>query len=205
MIADAERAARDEIDHAQRCFALAARYRDDAPGAGALDAGISPLSVDLVEVARAAFVEGCIGETLAAIIAAEQRDVASDAGVRAALTKIAADEARHAELSWRFVAWALERGGAAVRDATARALPDAARHAPAVVTSEDPALHAHGRLSAHHVRALERAALLDVVLPCAHALLAQPLRDAVAERLAPEDCVLPSRGDQRTHVAPHDA
>jgi hypothetical protein len=33
MIADAERAARDEIDHAQRCFALAARYRGDAPGA----------------------------------------------------------------------------------------------------------------------------------------------------------------------------
>jgi hypothetical protein len=56
---------------------------------------------------RLAIVEGCIGETVAAVEAAEASARAADPVVRSVLAKIAEDEGRHAELAWRFVRWAL--------------------------------------------------------------------------------------------------
>ncbi len=70
---------------------------------GALD-GIS-----LEKLVVTAIAEGCIGETVAAVEAAEQLAHASDPRVRAVLGRISEDETRHAELAWRFVAWALEQ------------------------------------------------------------------------------------------------
>ena len=74
-------------------------------GAFPLGAGLGP--VDLAELASRTVHEGCVGETLAALIAAEQALEAKDPSVRAALQKIAEDEARHAEFAWRVVRWAL--------------------------------------------------------------------------------------------------
>jgi hypothetical protein len=103
----AQRAALDEVEHARLCFGLAARY-------SALDRGPAPLSAADMQVAPslwhaavAAFREGCVGETLAALHARAALERAQDPQVRRALTRIADDEARHAELAWRFVAWAM--------------------------------------------------------------------------------------------------
>ena len=68
------------------------------------------VSADLASIAARAVREGCINETLAAVQAAEQLARAEDPAVRAALAKIAEDEARHAALAWRTVAWALRAG-----------------------------------------------------------------------------------------------
>lgn len=61
----------------------------------------------LAEAAQVAFLEGCIGETVAALEAAHARDTSSDPGVRSVLARIAEDEAQHAELAFRFVSWAM--------------------------------------------------------------------------------------------------
>ncbi|HEX8793060.1 MAG TPA: ferritin-like domain-containing protein [Polyangiaceae bacterium] len=50
-------------------------------------------------------VEGCVRETFGAAVAVAQSLTASDPRVRAALRRIAIDETRHAELSWRVARW----------------------------------------------------------------------------------------------------
>jgi len=104
LVADAQRAAADEVRHAQRCFSLATRYHGEALGPGPLAVDGSIGATTLVDAAVAAVREGCVGETTASLSAAAQLDRASDTKVRVTLTAIAEDEARHAELAWRFVA-----------------------------------------------------------------------------------------------------
>ncbi|MEQ9319076.1 MAG: ferritin-like domain-containing protein [Polyangiaceae bacterium] len=174
LVAAAHQAALDELEHAKLCFALASRFAGEPVGAGPLDAA-RDLSVraDLKQLAVATFFEGCVGETLAALTAAEQRDRATDEATRSALTTIAEDEARHAELAWQTVAWALDIGGDDVRRALSAAVHEAGKHCPELPETDDPRLVAFGRLPAADVAALHRRAILDVVMPCAQALLAR--------------------------------
>ena len=51
-------------------------------------------------------------------------------GRRDAATQIADDEARHAELAWRFVAWAIATGGKATRALVAQAFDRVTPGAP---------------------------------------------------------------------------
>ncbi|HVY48495.1 MAG TPA: ferritin-like domain-containing protein, partial [Minicystis sp.] len=151
---------------------------DVGPGTFPLDAaafGAPSLAAFAAATAR----EGCVGETVSAIVAAEQLAAATDPAVRAVLTEIAADEARHAELAWRAVAWALEVGGQDVRAAVAEVLRSASRHAPeagdvlapAQASARPEVLEAHGRLARRAARATVAHALDDVVRPCAARLV----------------------------------
>ena len=133
------------------------------------------MSSDLALVAANAAREGCIGETLAAVQAAEQLGQATDPAVRAALAIIAEDEARHAELAWRTVAWAVATGGAPVRAAVAQAFASAESVLAGFTAGApegDEALTAHGRLGRADLTAALRRALDEVVRPAAAALLA---------------------------------
>src|SRR6185437_5274489 len=87
-------AALDEIRHAELCFALARAYagHDVAPGPFPLGGNVR-VAATLAEIATSAAREGCIGETIAAAVAAEQLARATDPAVREALSQIAADEA----------------------------------------------------------------------------------------------------------------
>ena len=178
LVAGAHGAALDEVRHARRCFALASAYAGEeiAPGPFPLEAE-ARAGAGLVELAVSTVREGCVGETVAAVTAAEQQAGALDPAVRAVLAEIAEDEARHAELAWRIVAWAVRAGGSEVREATARALFEAiggAWRGPGaeVRAEEDGTLRAHGRLGASAAGKAVRAALAEVVVPCARALLA---------------------------------
>ena len=77
--------------------------------------GPGPLSIDGALASRSArdvvltcVLEGCIGETVAALEASEALENATDAAVQSVLSRVARDETRHAELAYRFVRWALE-------------------------------------------------------------------------------------------------
>ena len=152
LLAAAQQAGLDEIRHAQRCFALASRYAGRPLAPGPLPAP-APRDLDLAGVAEAAFVEGCVGETIAALVAMRASRPCRDPEVGAALAEIAEDEARHAELAWATVADALVRGGAEVatrlRAAAAR-MRARSLEGEAEAPSRWPAatLAAHGRLSA---------------------------------------------------------
>lgn len=168
-------AARDEVRHAALCFGLASAYAGAAlaPAPFAFGGGVE-VSSDIAEIAARAVREGCVGETIAAVQASEQLALATDAAVRGALAIIAEDEARHAELAWRFVAWALKVGGGAVREAVSAAFeasfaappPDA----PATDAPKD-ALAAHGRADSVVLAASHRRALRDIITPAMRALL----------------------------------
>lgn len=178
----------DETSHARDAFALASAYagRPIGPGLLAIDGSLG--SRTPLEIVRTAILEGCIGETVAAIEAREALSTATDPAVRAVLTRVTADEARHAELAWRFVQWVLREGPAELRVASARTLLDsvkaelvAADGQRTVAEPEDPAaLRAHGVLDADTRREIRRRALREVILPCARALV--DLADAVSDR-----------------------
>jgi hypothetical protein len=178
LVADAHRAALDEVRHAELCFALATAYAGEEIGPGRFPAGDRiEASGSLIALAVAAVREGCVGETIAAVLVAEQAARATDPAVRAALEQIASDEARHAELAWRTVAWAVEAGGPEVRRAVAAAFRGGGSTMRGSRGPDDGApmaevLGTHGRLDAATSARVTAAAMELVVAPSARALLA---------------------------------
>src|SRR5262249_47652677 len=108
-------------------------------------------------------------ETEGALVAEAQLEGATDAAVRRALARIAADEARHAALAWAFVAWAL-REHPSVSRSVARAFASAPETAAPARMEVDR--RAHGRVGPDGLARIRAASWQDVVLPCARALLA---------------------------------
>lgn len=179
LVLGAQQAALDEIDHAQRCFAIASRLGGQRVGPGPLAQAGASLATDMAEVVVATIHEGCVGETLAAALASEQARVAVDPEVRASLLKIAEDEARHAELAWRFVAWALQGAEPRVRRLAHAAFSQALERTqrppePPLCAALDPALlHAWGQLALEESAALVRRTLDEVIRPAEQLLLSQ--------------------------------
>ena len=174
LLADAHHAAMDEIRHAQLCFEIASVYAGEALGPGPLPLDgdlLGPLA--LAPIAAAAAAEGCVGETVAALEASHAAERTTVPRLREVLEIIAADEARHAELAWRFVRWALEQGQPEVRAAIQAALWEALSAPPLAGEAgpHDAVLEAHGRLSARSLRRCQQEALREVVQPAAEALL----------------------------------
>jgi hypothetical protein len=175
LVRDAQEAALDELEHARLCFAVVRRVSGESFGPGPLEGADAAPRRSLAACAAAAVQEGCVGETIAAAIASAEHEVASDPIVREALERIAADEARHAEIAFRFVAWALAVGGADVKQAVSRAFEQAlaspvdSASAP-LDTVDAAAWRRFGRLTPAERRDVARAALRDVIRPCAERL-----------------------------------
>ena len=114
-----------------------------------------------------------IGETVASLEADEARGLAEHDEIKAVLEVIARDEAAHAALAFRIVAWGLRVGGAPLREAVEALIDDALATANA---AGDPlAVGAHARLGILGSEAIPRLrarASREVVAPCARAVLA---------------------------------
>jgi hypothetical protein len=132
----------DETQHAKLCFHLASAYAGRPIGPGPLDIVGSLASSTLLDVVELVLLEGCFGETVAALEALDAAETATDPVIVAAYSQIARDEQRHAALAFRFVRWALQQDGAAVAERIAE------------------------RLAQPH-----DSAARDVVVPCLQALL----------------------------------
>lgn len=187
LVAGAASAMRDEIRHAQDCFALAQRYGETDVGPGRLSLDGALESGDSTDVVLGTVREGCVGETLAALEAAEALQHCADATVRSVLERIVVDETRHAELAWRFVAWALQtasgtpRGAELCRLVRATFAAELATADGCSVGQFDREMARHGVLSLPVRQRLRARALRDVVAPCAAALL-ESLAGGVAAR-----------------------
>lgn len=169
LLDDTLRAAQDEIRHARACYGMASRFTPTIQGPGPLPAA-SPRTPTLVQVAVDAFLEGCIGETTAALVAERGAALATDHHTRDLLTGIAADEAEHAALAWRTVKWALEHGGAEVAGALRRAFADLPK-ASFEDTPDHAHWHAYGRLTQAELQAAAADARRDIVAPMLRQLL----------------------------------
>jgi hypothetical protein len=117
----------DETAHAKVCFAFASAYAGTPLGPSKLDMSHCFDETSLLSVTKLVIVEGCVGETVAALEALEEADKATDPTVKNALLRIAADERNHAELAYRFVRWALAECSAEERAELVRAAEQCVR------------------------------------------------------------------------------
>lgn len=187
LLAETHAAMNDELQHARACFGLASAYAGELVGPGPLPLGAAMSEgVSLERVVEAAIIEGCVGETVAAMQAQLALANATDPAVIEALQRIAIDEAAHAALAWRFVRWALEQGGSSIRAAVLRTL-EGVEALDAAPSDPFPGNAAHGRLSSGQLQRLRKNALREVIMPCAHAVLSQarlsspPIADYLGE------------------------
>ena len=117
LVRAAERAARDEVRHARMTRALARRYGGVVAPPVIRDEPVR----DWEAIATENAVEGCVRETFGALLATWQARYARDPDIRAAMTRIARDETRHAALSLEVEAWSQRRLCRAARQRVAEA------------------------------------------------------------------------------------
>lgn len=165
LLVDTHRAALDEIEHARIGYALASEYGGAPIGPSPL-VSTRALAPTLTELALSTLRDAVVPEAIGAVLAAEVARTATVPSVRVAMARIAEDEARHAELAFRTLAWAVRAGGREVLEAV-RAAPIEPPMAVASLT-----LPAHGLLGTETERALIAHAMANVVEPCLAALIA---------------------------------
>ena len=162
LVRDAHTDALDEIRHAQVCFAVARQLDGEATGPASYPEAITPRrpvhrdrASLLTELARAAVIDGALGEGVSARVKQRLAQRCALIGPRAALRQLAADEARHAENAWRLVRWCVEEGGEPVRRALVELRADLPEGPRGVVVADarDGSCEAFGV----HGESLERA------------------------------------------------
>lgn len=158
----------DEIEHARMCFAIASVLAGERLAPGSLPT-FEMRAPSLVRLAVDTFLEGCVGETIAAAAASRAAAQCSTPAIRDVLARIAEEEADHAALAWRTVAWAVREGGDAVRDA----LRSCARERHVRIQEDDPILSRFGRLSSDEQAAVEEDSWRDIIEPALRALLVE--------------------------------
>ena len=158
-----QQAALEEIDHARRCFALAAGYGGRSHSVEAMPelllAGLDVAGDPLQVLARESLQDGCQLEDFNADVAAACAAACEEPATRAVLQQIAREERAHAEFSWAVLAWTLQRSPAAVRaaiadaesglDAMARPTAVSGRLRFVVARADARLLLRHGRLPDH--------------------------------------------------------
>ncbi|MDP3277840.1 MAG: hypothetical protein Q8Q09_21835 [Deltaproteobacteria bacterium] len=134
LIARAQRAAQDERRHASVMAALAA-------GEGRESAAVTSHEIPartLADIAIENAGEGCVRETLGAVIMAYQAQHAGGASMREALAQIAREEAEHAQWSWDLDAWARTQLSSEVIDQMDRARSETLASLRDVLTAREP-------------------------------------------------------------------
>jgi hypothetical protein len=111
LVRAARRARRDEVRHALVTGRMARRFGGAPVRPRVERLPARPLDVVALENA----VEGCVRETLGALVARWQADHAGDPAIARLMGAIARDETRHAALSWAVARWAARRLDAAAR------------------------------------------------------------------------------------------
>ncbi len=172
LVIESQRAGLDETEHACAAFDLARAFGGAPVGPGLLDVSDALGGRSVETIVETAILEGCVGETVAALEAAQAAELAVDPSVAALLRRIADDERRHAALAWRFVAWAVAEGVVSsewLSRCFTRALT-AGADVPVACCPQEGVLAAWGHVPEARRSELRREALEKVVGPGARAL-----------------------------------
>jgi hypothetical protein len=160
LVEAAHRAALEEIDHARRCFALAAAYGQRShsvePMPDLLFGGLDLRGDPLARLAAESLTDGCLLEDFNADVAGACERGCQEPTVKDVLARIAREERSHADFSWALLTWLLARGDNRVTRAVAKAATElAAVRRPTAMSASagplaeyaDPAsMRAHGRV-----------------------------------------------------------
>ncbi len=175
LVRRAGEAAAQEITHAIDCFSLASAYAGRRLGPEALDLGsAAPVARSLAELAAWTVRDGAVGETIAAYLAAEALEGATDPEVRRTLEVVVRDETAHAELAWETLVWAIDVGGDEVREAV-RAVFNTVAHPHSKAEFRTAGTVAHGLLPADLRDAAAARCIDEVLKPVMASLLAREL------------------------------
>jgi hypothetical protein len=176
LIAATNAAMVDETLHTRLAFGLASVYRGHALGPAALDCTGALGACDLESIVMGTLLEGCIGETLAALDAKRALERCEDRAVSAVLETIVKDETRHAELAWKFVQWAFEVDPSLASKALAVAKSEhetaRSQHRASRPASQTSWQSRYGVTSRAEQTELHAQVLEQIVLPCLTALAA---------------------------------
>jgi hypothetical protein len=171
LIEAAGQAVKDETEHARLAFELASSYAERPldPGKLALDDAFGEM--DLTCIALNTVLEGCIGETIAAMEAEWASQESREPALCRVLDTIARDEHQHADLAWRFIRWALEQRPE-LSEPIMSLLKDELAQAERAAHSTEPEvdLLAFGVVNEKQRAVLRAEALRNVILPCMKAL-----------------------------------
>ena len=168
LLATVQQAALEEVQHADACLRLA-----ELLGGASTEMSAFPFRqavnphISLERLAFSAVREGCLAETLGALVTAFAAEHAPDERVRNVLLRLAREEAEHSVLSFRVVAWALSAGGETVRQSISAAL---SQPWPTVDAQE---LATRAGLPAALIDQAANSARQQVLLPATRALLVQ--------------------------------
>jgi hypothetical protein len=178
LIEACNRALADETAHTRLCFALASEYGGAPLGPARLDIVHCFEDTTLEGIMKLVLREGCLGETVAALQAVEAAGMATEPAVKSTLSRIARDEQAHAELAFKFLAWALTQSSpetcAKLENEAQRALDEfeAAALAQPSVPQRD-SLASDGIIGAEALRTIHLSAVREVVEPLLSAILQQ--------------------------------
>jgi len=134
LVGAAQRAALDEVRHAETCYGIARSIdgREESPApfpeAQVRRTLASARPVALAQLAVDALADGALNEGIAARILARLTKRAGTRDLSLMLAQMAADEARHARDSWDIIEWCLAEGGEVVRRALTRAKESMPEH-----------------------------------------------------------------------------
>jgi hypothetical protein len=166
-----QRAAADEVVHAQLAYGLASAYAQHPIGPGPLALGDLNIETDPAAIVAALVEEACVGETLGAADAAAAAADCTDPVVATVWRRIAEDELRHAQLGWRTLQWMLAKHPE-TRAVAAAAFTHAHDHWMARARAARPGAAMPTVLGALDRAQVHREALLKVITPCALQLVA---------------------------------
>jgi hypothetical protein len=108
LILGAVHAMEDEVEHARLCFGVARQFNNGPASPGPMLLPQRSEHREPAAILESAIFEGCFEEVVSAECARVARDRADASYIRNVMERIAADEARHADLSWRAVEWILK-------------------------------------------------------------------------------------------------
>ena len=124
------RAAIEEIEHTQLCFALAQGYSNSGcsytvkPMPKLLSGGLDLKENPLIVLAKESLSDGCQLEDYNADVAAACAEACEERVTRNVLKQIALEERSHAEFSWRILEWTLNQSPIQVRSAIKQSYKD---------------------------------------------------------------------------------
>jgi hypothetical protein len=141
MVAQAQRAARDEANHARWTLAVVRGFDPQARPGPADRRRAARRRLNAFELALENATAGCVGELFGTWLQVFQARTAAESHVRATAHRIARDEARHAALAFRLFDWLNRRLSAREREAVTQAMhAEAQRLAGAATLPEQLAL-----------------------------------------------------------------
>ena len=199
LIAMAEQARDDEIEHARLCRQIVRRLQGGAvfqPLQPRTNTDMGPPAGASLSVAQTALycslALACVTETLSAALLIEMRRLSDDKQIHATIQRILKDEIQHARIGWAHLAWEADRSdvrwvGECVPGmicASLRSEREGIKHFP-------PAAEKFGVLSPQSSREIMTASFTEVVFPGLelHGIDTFPARNTLARHRPPDSAI----------------